>query len=127
MPQEQLEVETQLKVGARIISRERHRMADQVRLLDLESEMVHERFTTNIAERLGETDVREDRHKSVISQYNETVQGTGAQSIYRDQPQDQEIVQFIGQHQLELGQHQLSITLIKQELQQNQETQQAPD
>jgi len=78
-------------------------------------------------ERLGETDDRQARHEDVTSQLHKRVQGTEAQSIYWDLLLDQEIVRLNEQHQWELDNHEISINLMKKEMLQHQEAQQARD
>jgi len=56
MAQELATIKNQLKSGVQIVRRELTRIDEQVQLLDLESLKVHESFTTQVAERLGETD-----------------------------------------------------------------------
>jgi len=63
MAQELVTVKYQLKSRVQIVGRELARIDEQVRLLDFESQKLQERFATQVAERLGETDERQARHE----------------------------------------------------------------
>jgi len=95
--------------------------------LDLESEKVQESFTTQVEERLGETDQRQARHEAVTSHLHEAVQGTGEQTMHRDLLLDQEIVRINEQHKRELANHEISINLVRDELRHHQESREAQD
>jgi len=56
MAQELVTVKNQLKFGVQIVCRELTRIDEEVQLLDLESQKIHESFATQVAERQGETD-----------------------------------------------------------------------
>jgi len=127
MAQELLKVKSQLKSGAQIVGQDLDRIDDKVWILDKESQRVQESFATTVAERLEETDDRQARYEGVTSLLHETVQGTKAQSMYRDLLLNQEIVRLNGQHQWELENHEQSINLMKQEMLQHQDAQQARD
>jgi len=101
------------------------RIAQQVQLLDLESHKVQESFATQVAERLGETDERQARHEAVTSSLHEAVQGTGEQSMHRDQLLDPEIVRINEQHKPELANHEISINLVREGLRHLQESREA--
>jgi len=122
MAQELVKVKNQLKSGVQIVGRELDRLDQQVRLLDLESQKVQESFTTQVCERLGETDEREARHEVVTSNLHEAVQGTGEQCMHRDLQIDQEIVPINEQHKRELAAHKISINLVRDELRHHQES-----
>ena len=98
MAQELVTVKNQLKSGVQIVGRALTRIDEQVQLLDLESQKVQENFTTQVAERLRETDEQQTRHMAVTSHLHEAVQGTGEQSMHRDILLDQEIVRINEQH-----------------------------
>ena len=102
-------------------------MDEQVPILDQESQKVQESFASTVAERRGETDDRQARQEAVTSQLHETVQGTEAQSIHRDQVLDQEIVRLNEQHKSELENDEISLNLIKQEMLQHQLAEQVRD
>jgi len=127
MAQELVTVKNQLKSGVQIVGRELTRIDEQVQLLDLESQKVQESFTTQVAERPGETDERQTRHEAVTSHLHEAGQGTGEQSIHRDLLLDQEIVRINEQHKRELENHEMSINLVRDELQRQQESREAQD
>jgi len=93
----------------------------------LESQKVQQSFATQVAERLGETDERQARHEAVTSHLHEAVQGIGEQSMHRDLLLDQEIVQINKQHKRELAAHEISINLVRNELQHHQESREAQD
>ena len=65
-----------------------------MQLLDIVSQQVQESFAAEMAERLGETDVRQARHEAVTSELHETVQGTKAQSMHWNLMLDHEIVRI---------------------------------
>jgi len=67
MAEELVTVKHQLKAGVQIVGRELTRIDEQVQLLDLESQKIQERFATQVAERLGETDEQQTRHEAVTS------------------------------------------------------------
>jgi len=127
MAQELVTVKNQLKSGVRKVGRELARVDEQVRLLDSESQKVQERFTTQVAERLGETDEQQTRHEAVTSHLHQAVQGTGEQSMHRDLVRDQEIVRINEQHKRELANHEMSINLVRDELRNQQESREAQD
>jgi len=127
MAQELVTVKNQLKSGVQIVGRELTRIDEQVQLLDWESQKVHECFATQVAERLGETDERQTRHEAVTSHLHEAVQGTGEQSMHRDLLLDQEIVRINKQHKREMETHKISINLVRDELQRQQESREAQD
>jgi len=120
MAQELVTVKNQLKSGVQIVGRELTRIDEQVQLLDLESEIVQESFATQVAERHGETDERQTRHEAVTSHLHEAVQGTGEQSMHWDLLLDQEIVRINKQHKRVLENHEMSINLVRDELQRQQ-------
>jgi len=126
MAQELVTVKIQLKAGVHIVGRELTRIDEQVQLLNLGSQRVHESFATQVTERLGETDERQTRHEAVTSHLHEAVQGTGEQSIHRDLLLDQKIVRINEQHKRELENHEMSINLVRDELQ-PQESRNAQD
>jgi len=125
MAQELLKVETQLKSGAQIVGHEVARIDDQVQILDLGSQNVQEMFAARVAERLGETDDRQAKHKAVTSQLYEMVQGTEVQSLHRDLMLDKEIVRLNQQYKWEIKHHQISSNLLRQELRHHKKAQQA--
>jgi len=127
MAQELVTVKDQLKSEVQIVGRELTRIDEQVQLLDLESQKVPGSFATQVAERLGETDERQTRHEAVTSHLHEAVQGTDEQSMRRDLLLDQEILRINEQHQGELENHEMSINLIRDELQPQQESREAQD
>jgi len=127
MAQELVTVKNQLKSGVQIVGQELARVDEQVRPLDADSQKVQERFATQVAERLGETDEWQARHEAVTSQLHVAVQGTGEQSMHRELLLDQEIAWINEQHQRELENHETSINLMKDELRLNQESRQAQD
>jgi len=127
MAQELVKVKNQLKSGVQIVGRELARGDEQVRILDLESQTVQESFATQVAERLGEIDERQARHEAVTSHLHEAVQGTGEQSIHRDLLLHQEIVRINEQHKRELAGNEISINLVRHELQHHQESREAQD
>ena len=120
-------VKDQLKARVQIVGRELAPIDEQVQLLDLESQKVQESFATQVTDRLGETDERQTRHVAITSQLHEAVQGTGEQSMHRDILLDQEIARINKQNKRELENHEMSINLMKEELRQNQGSQQAED
>ena len=124
---EQHKVKTQLKSGAQIVGRELDRIDDRIRILEEESQNIHERFASHVAERLVETEVRQARHESVTTQLHEAVQGTSDLSEHRYQLLDQKILPLIEQNQLEHKQHEKNTNPVKQELQRRLEEQQARD
>jgi len=117
MAQELVTVKNQLKSGVQIVGRELTRIDQQVQLLDLESQKVQERFATKVAERLGERDERQTRYQAVTSHLHEALQGTGEQSRHWDLLLDQEIVWIHEQHKREMETHEISINLVRDELQ----------
>jgi len=127
MAHELLKFKSPLRAGAQIVGQELNRMDQQVRILDQESQKVHESFASTVAERLGETDDGQARHEAVTSQLHETVQGTEAQSIHRDLLLHQEIVRLNEQHKRELENHEISLNLMKQEMLEHQLAEQARD
>ena len=116
-----------LRSGAQMVGQELNRIDEQVRMLDQESQKVQESFASTVAERLGETDDIQARHEAVTSQLHETVQGTEAQSIYRDLLLDQEIGRLNEQHKRELESHEISLNLMKEEMLEHQLAEQARD
>jgi len=124
---ELLKLKSQLRAGAQIVGQELNRIDEQVRILDQESQKVQESFASTVAERLGETDDRQARHKAVTSRLHETLQGTEAQSIHRDLLLDQEIVRLNKQHKRGLENHDISHNLMKQEMLEHQLAEQAGD
>jgi len=127
MAHELLKIRSQLRSGAQIVGQELNRRDEQVRILDQESQKVQESFASTVAERLGETDDRQGRHKAVTSQLPETVQGTEAQSIHRDLLLDQEIVRLNEQYKRELENHEISLNVMKQGMLEHQLAEQARD
>jgi len=127
MAQELVTVKNQLKSGVQIVGPELTQIDDQVQLLDLESQKVQEGFATQVAERLGETDERQTRHEAVTSHLHEAVQWTGKQSMHQDLLLDQEIVRINEQHKWEIETHEISINLVRDELQRQQESREAQD
>jgi len=127
MAQELVKVKNQLKSGVPIVGRELARVYEQVRLLDMESQKVQESFVTQVAARLGETDERQTRHEALSSHLHEAVQGTGEQSMHRDLLLDQEIVRINEQHKRQLAAHEISLNLVRDELQHHQESREAQD
>ena len=65
-----------------------------MQLLDIESQKAQESVAAEMAERLGETDVRQGRHEAVTSELHETVQGTKAPSMHWNLMLDQETVRI---------------------------------
>jgi len=98
MAQKLVKVKTQLKAGVQLVGHELARIDDHGQLLDLEFQMVQESFATQVAERLGETDELQARHKAVTSQLQPAVQGTNDQCMHRDLLLDQEIPRINEQH-----------------------------
>ena len=88
----------------------------------MESQKVQESFATQVAERLGETDERQTRHEAVTSHLHEAVQGTSEQPMHRDLLLDREIVRINEQHKREIENHEISINLVPDELQRQQES-----
>ena len=127
MAQELVTVKNQLKSGVQIVGRELTRIDQRVQLLHFESQMVQESLATQVVERLGETDERQTRHEAVTSHLHEAVQGTGEQSLHRDLLLDQGIVRINEQHKRELENHKMSINLVRDELQRQQESREAQD
>jgi len=127
MAQELVTVKNQLKSGLQIVGRELTHIDEQVQVLDLESQKVHEGCATQVAERLGETDKRQTRHEAVTSHLHEAVQETGEQSMHRDLLLDQEIVRINEQHKRELENHEISINLVRNELRHHQKSREAQD
>jgi len=68
MAQELVKVKLQLKSGAHILDLELYRIDDHVRIIDQESQKLHEGFASTVAGRLGETHKRQARHEAVTSQ-----------------------------------------------------------
>jgi len=127
MAQELVTVKNQFKSGVQIVGRELTRIDEQVQPLDLESQKVQERFATQVAERLRETDERQTRHEAVTSHLHEAVQGTGEESMHQDLLLDQESVRINEQHKRELANHERSINLVREELRHHQESREAQD
>jgi len=127
MAQELVTVKNQLKSGVQIVGRELTRIDEQVQPLDLESQKVQESFATQVTERLAETDERQTKHEAVTSHLHEAVQGSGEQSMHRDLLLDQEIVRIKEQHKREMENHEMSINLVRDELQRQQESREAQD
>jgi len=127
MAQQLVPVKNQFESGVQIVGREFTRIDEQVQLLDLESQKVQVNLATQVAERLGETDERQTRHEVVTSQLHEAVQGTGEQSMHRDILLNPEIVRRNEQHKRELENHEMSINVVRNELQQQQESREAQD
>jgi len=117
MAQELVTVKNQLKSVVQIVGREHTRIDEQVQLLDLESQKIQERFASQVAGRLRETDERQTRHEAVTSHLHEAVQGTSEQSMHRDLLLDQEIVRINEQDKREMETHEKSINLVRDELQ----------
>jgi len=109
------------------VGRELTRIDKQVQFLDLESQKIQESFATQVAERLGETDERQTRNEAVTSHLHKAVQGTGEQSMHRDLLLDQEIVRINEQPKREMENHEMSINLVRDELQRGQESREAQD
>ena len=93
----------------------------------MESQKIQETFATQVAERLGETDERQTRHEAGTSHLHEAVQGTSEQSMHQDLLLDQEIVRINEQHKRELETHEISINLVRDELQRQPESREAQD
>ena len=93
----------------------------------MQSQKVKERFATQVAERLGKPDERQTRHEAVTSHIHDAVQGTGEQSMLRDLLLDQEFVRINEQHKRELENHEISINLVRDELQRQQGSREARD
>jgi len=93
----------------------------------LESQKVHESFATQVLERLGETDERQTTHEAVTSHLHAAVQGTSEQCMRRDLLHNREIVRINEQHKQELENHEVSINLVRDELQRQQESREAQD
>jgi len=127
MAQELVNVKNQWKSSVQIVGRELTRIDEQLHLLDLESQKVQESFATQVAERLGDTDERQTRHKAVTSHLHATVQGPGQQSMRRDLLLDQEIVRINKQHKRELANHEISMNVVRDELRHHQESREAQD
>jgi len=127
MAQELVTVKNQLESGVQIVGRELARLDEQVYLLDSESQKVQESFGTQAAERLGETDERQARHEAVTFHLHEAGQGTGKHSMHGDLLLDQEIVRINEQHKRELDNHEMSIDLVREELQRQQVSREAQD
>jgi len=127
MAQELVTVKNQLKSGVQIVGRELTRIDEQVQLLDLESQKIQESFATQVAEPLGETDERQTRHEAVPSHLHEAVQGTSEQSMHWELLLDQEIVRINEQHKREMETHEISINLLRDELQRQQESREDQD
>ena len=127
MAQELVTVKNKVKSGVQIVGRELTRIDEQVQLLNLESQKVQENFATQVAERRGETDERQTRHEAVTSHLNEAVQRTGEQSMHGDILLDQEIAPINEHHKLELENHEMSINLVRNELQRQQESRESQD
>ena len=125
--QEVLKVKMQLKSQVQIIGRELARIDDQVQLPDLELRKVEEQFAAQVGARLEGIQGRHAKHEAVTSQLHKAVHGTDEQSIHQDFMLDREIVRVNEQHKRELEIHEISINLMKQELQQNQEAQKKRD
>jgi len=98
MAQKLVKVKTQLKAGVQLVGHELARIDDHRQLLDLEFQKVQESFATQVAERLGETDELQGRHKAVTSQLQQAVQGTNDQCMHWDLLLDQEIPRINEQH-----------------------------
>jgi len=127
MAQELVNIKNQWKSSVQIVGRELTRIDEQLQLLDMESQKVQESLTTQVAERLGETDERQTRHKAFTSHLHEAVQGPGEQSMRRDLLLDQEIVQINEQHKQELANHEIRINLVRDEGRHHQESREAQD
>ena len=127
MAQELVAVKIQLKSGVQIVGRELTRIDEQVQPFHWESQKVQESFATQVAERLGKTDERKTRHEAVTSHLHEAVQGTGEQSMHRDLLLDQEIVRINEHYKREMDNHKISINLVRDELQRQQESREAQD
>ena len=127
MAQQLVPVKNQFESGVQIVGREFTRIDEQVQLLDLESQKVQVNLATQVAERLGETDERQIRHEAVTSHLHEAVQGTREQSMHRELLLDQEIVRINEQHKREMETHEISINLVRDELQRQQESREAQD
>jgi len=82
MAQKLLNVKTQLKSAAHFVGQVLARIDDHVHILDLESQKVHECFSTQVTKRLGQTDERQTRHDAVTSQLHQAVQATQEQSMH---------------------------------------------
>jgi len=127
LAQEVLKVKMQLKSQVQIVGRELARIDDPVQLPDLELHKVEEQFAVQVGARLEGIQGRHARHEAVTSQLHKVVHGTDEQSIHQDFMLDREIVRVNEQHKRELEIHEISINLMKQELQQNQEAQKKRD
>jgi len=127
MAQELVKVKIHLKSGVQIVGGELARIDEQVQLLHLESHKVQGSFTTQVAERLGETDKRQGRQEAVTSHLHKAVRGTGEQSINRDLLLDQEIVQIKEQHKREWANHEISINILRDEQRHHQQSLEAQD
>jgi len=90
--------------------------------LDLESEKIKESFGSQVAGRLGNTDERQATDEAVTSQLHDAVQPTDEQSMNRDLLLDQEIVRINEQNKREWENQERSLNLIREELQQHQES-----
>jgi len=109
------------------MGQELDRIEDQVRILDPESQKVQESFASTVTARLGETDERQARHEVVTPLLHETVEGIKALSMHQDLVLEPEVIQLNEQHKWELGNREISLNLIKQEMLQHEEAQQAQD
>lgn len=93
--------------------------------MDLEFQKVQGSFATQVAQRVGEKDEQPARHKGVTSRLHEAVQGSDEQSMHRDRLLDQEIVRINKHYKPELENHEISINLMRQEMQQDQKSRHA--
>jgi len=95
--------------------------------VDLESQKIKESFATQVAGRLGVTDERHASDEAVTSQLHEAVQRTDKQSMNRDLLLHQEIVRINEQNKRELENQDRSLNVMREELQQHEESRQAQD
>ena len=122
MAQELFKVKSQLKARAQLVGCELTRIDHQVQLLDLQSEKMKESFATQVAGRLGNTHERQATDEAVTSQLHDAVQRTDEQSMNRDLLLDQEIVRINEQNKRAWENQERSLNLIREELQQHQES-----
>jgi len=113
MAQELVTVKNLLKAGVPIVGRELTPIDEQVQPLNMESQKVQASFGTQVAERLGEPDLRQTRDEAVTSHLHEAVQVTGEQSMHRDLLLDQPMVRINEQHKGERANHEISINLLR--------------
>jgi len=87
-----------LKAGAQIAGQELDQIHNEVQILDLESQKVQGTFAAQVAEWLGDTQVRQARHEALTYQLQEAVHGTGKQSRQGELLLDRGIVRLNEQH-----------------------------